>query len=92
MTWPTTSPLKLRDFKRVKLYKWQTTENPDSSLIPCIVWWKKGNETDGYWFKGELLCRQFPNGEVVALGGTLDILIDNLYNDYTDLFYGWNEE
>lgn len=86
------SPLKLRDFKRVKLYKWQTTDSPDSSLIPCIVWWKKGNETDGYWFKGELLCRQFPNGEVVALGDTLDILIDNLYNNYTDLFYGWNEE
>lgn len=92
MTWPTSSPLKLRDFKIVKLYKWQTTENPDSSLIHCIVWWKKGNETDGYWFKGELLCRQFPNGEVVALGDTLDILIDNLYNHYTDLFYGWNEE
>lgn len=92
MTWPVSSPLKLRDFKIVKLYKWQTTENPDYSLIPCIVWWKKGNETDGYWFKGELLCRQFPNGEVVALGDTLDILIDNLYNHYTDLFYGWNEE
>lgn len=92
MTSHSSSPLKLRDFKIVKLYKWQTTENPDSSLIPCIVWWKKGNETDGYWFKGELLCRQFPNGEVVALGDTLDILIDKLYNDYTDLFYGWNEE
>lgn len=92
MTQRPSSPLKLRDFKIVKLYKWQTTENPDSSLIPCIVWWKKGNETDGYWFKGELLCRQFPNGEVVDLGDTLDILIDKLYNDYTDLFYGWNEE
>jgi hypothetical protein len=86
-----TSPLKPRDFKCVKLYKWQTTENPASSLIPCIVWWKKGNESDGYWFKGELLCRQFPNGEVVALGYTLDNLIDNLYNNYTDLFYGVHE-
>lgn len=91
MTWPLSSPLNLRDFKVVKLHKWQTTENPDSSLIPCIVWWKKGNESDGYWFKGELLCRQFPNGEVVALGDTLDTLIDNLYNHYTDLFYGVHE-
>lgn len=81
------SPLKLRDFKRVKLYKWHTTENPDSSLVPCIVWWKKGNETDGYWLKGELLCRQFPNGEVVGIANTLDDLSEKLYNRYLDLFY-----
>jgi hypothetical protein len=86
------SPLKPRDFKRVKLHKWHTTENPTSSLIPCIVWWKKGNEPDGYWFKGELLCRQFPNGEVVALGDTLDTLIDRLYTCYLDLFYEEDEE
>lgn len=86
------SPLKPRDFKRVKLYKWHTTENPNSSLIPCIVWWKKGNETDGYWLKGELLCRQFPNGEVVGIADTLDSLIEKLYDRYLDLFYGAYEE
>lgn len=86
------SLLKPRDFKLVKLYKWHTTENPDSSLIPCIVWWKKGNETDGYWFKGELLCRQFPNGEVVEIADTLDDLSEKLYNHYLDLFCSEEEE
>lgn len=85
-------PLKPRDFKKVKMYKWQTTENPDSTLLPCIVWWKKGNETDGYWFKGELLCKQFPDGEVVGIADTLDDLYDKLYNRYLDLFYEEDEE
>lgn len=38
-----------------------------------IVWWKKGNETDGFWFKAE--C---PNREVIELGNTMDEAIDKV--------------
>ena len=87
------SPLKPRDFKRVKLYKGIQLKTL-IHLCSCIVWVEvnRKTETDGYWLKGELLCDNFLMVRWWKLQDTLDSLCDKLYNRYLDLFYGVYEE
>jgi len=40
-----------------------------------IVWWRKGNDVDGYWYKAE--C---PNLYIIELGDTLEECIQNVIN------------
>jgi len=84
--------IKKRDFKVIKRY-WDNDNNCEPTYpFPCIVWWKKGNNIDGYWYKGEALCRDFPNGEVVTIASSKDHLVDRLYDIYFEMWEEKNDE
>ena len=84
--------IKKRDFKVIKRY-WDNDNNCEPTYpFPCIVWWKKGNDIDGYWYKGEALCRDFPNGEVVTIASSKDHLVDRLYDIYIEMWEEKNDE
>jgi len=59
----------------------------DIYSFPAIVYWEKGEE--GYrWYKGELLCLQYPNGEVVEIADSVESLAKKLRWRYVELHLG----
>lgn len=41
-----------------------------------IVWWRKGDETNGLWYKGEA-----PNYKIIALGDTVEELTARIISE-----------
>lgn len=56
--------------------------------FPVIVYWEKGEEGHR-WYKGELLCLQYPNGEVVEIADTVEILAEKLRRRYVEMHLGF---
>lgn len=44
-----------------------------------IIWWKKGNEIDGFWYKAES-----PAFKIICLGDTIDEAVNQVIKDLTE--------
>jgi hypothetical protein len=60
----------------------------DTYHHPVIVYWVKGDE-EHQWYKAELLCSRYPNGEVVDVGENLNDLSERLQMRYTEMVLGF---
>lgn len=60
----------------------------DTYQNPAIVYWMKGDESH-QWYKAELLCSRYPNGEIVDIGENLNNLTERLRMRYTEMALGF---
>lgn len=56
--------------------------------FPVIVYWEKGEEGH-HWYKGELLCLQYPNGEVTEIADSVESLAEQLRWRYVEMHLGY---
>lgn len=78
--------MRKQDIQLIKRYWDHVNDREPEYPMPCIVYWQKGNVHDGYYYSGELLTEQTPNGEICRIADFPEDLIKKLisrYEDYT---------
>lgn len=63
---------------KFNIFELQFPEPPKYSDYD-IVWWKKGNEKDGFWYKAES-----PAFKIICLGDSIEEATNNVIKKLTD--------